>query len=264
MSFKNVRLWIATAAVIVAAGASSAAFAQNIAVVNGKPIPKERVDALVAELVRQGQTDSPQLQAAVREELVNREIMMQEAEKEGIPNQPGVKAQMVLAQQSVAIRQLIANYMKTNAPTDAELKAKYDEAIKQVQGKEYHLHHILVDNEQQAKDIIAKLKAGGNFDDLAKQYSKDTGSAAHGGDLDWANLQSYVPEFGAAAAKLQKGQITDEPVKTQYGWHIIRLDDTRPVKVPAFEDVKPQIAQQLQQEKLQAYEQSLRAKAKIQ
>ncbi|MEJ0003352.1 MAG: peptidylprolyl isomerase [Pararobbsia sp.] len=249
---------------MVAAGASTAAFAQNIAVVNGKPIPKERADALITELVHQGQTDSPQLQAAVRDELINREVMMQEAEKQGIPNQPGVKAQMALAEQGVAIRALITNYMKTNTPTDAELKAKYDAAIKQVQGKEYHLHHILVDNEQQAKDIIAKLKGGAKFEDLAKQYSKDPGSAAHGGDLDWGNLQTYVPEFGAAAQKLQKGQITDQPVKTQYGWHIIRLDDTRPVKIPAFDDVKPQIAQQLQQEKLQAYEQSLRAKAKIQ
>lgn len=264
MSLKNVRLWISTVAVVVAAGAATSAFAQNIAVVNGKAIPKERVDALVAELVRQGQTDSAQLQAAVREELVNREVMMQEAEKRGIPNDAGVKAQMALASQSVAIRALIQDYIKNNTPSDAELRAKYDEAVKQVQGKEYHLHHILVDNEQQAKDIITKLKGGANFDDLAKQFSKDTGSAAHGGDLDWANLQSYVPEFGAAAQKLQKGQITDTPVHSQFGWHVIRLDDVRDVKVPPFEDVKAQLAQQMQQEKLQAWEQSLRAKAKIQ
>jgi peptidyl-prolyl cis-trans isomerase C len=264
MSFKNVRLWIATAAVVVAAGAATSAFAQNIAVVNGKPIPKERVDALVAELVRQGQTDSPQLQTAVREELVNREIMMQEAEKQGIPNQPSVKVQMGLASQSVAIRALITNYMKTNAPTDAELHAKYDAAVKQAQGKEYHLHHILVADEKQAKDIIAKLKGGAKFEDMAKQFSTDKGSAEHGGDLDWANLQTYVPEFGAAAKNLQKGQITDTPVHSQFGWHIIRLDDTRDVKVPSFDEVKPQLTQQMQQEKLQAYEQSLRAKAKIQ
>jgi peptidyl-prolyl cis-trans isomerase C len=261
MSFKNVRLWISTAAVVIAAGATTSAFAQNIAVVNGTPIPKARADALVAELV---QTDSPQLQAAVREELKNREIMMQEAEKRGITNDPSVKAQMALAAQSVAIRALIQDYAKNNAPTDAELRAKYDEAVKQVQGKEYHLHHILVDNEQQAKDIIAKLKAGASFDDLAKQYSKDTGSAQHGGDLDWANLQSYVPEFGAAAQKLQKGQITDTPVHSQFGWHVIRLDDVRDVKVPPFEDVKAQLAQQMQQEKVQAWEQGLLAKAKVQ
>ena len=264
MSFKNVRLWISTAAVVIAAGATTSAFAQNIAVVNGTPIPKARADALVAELVHQGQTDSPQLQAAVREELKNREIMMQEAEKRGLTNDPSVKAQMALAAQSVAIRALIQDYAKNNAPTDAELRAKYDEAVKQVQGKEYHLHHILVDNEQQAKDIIAKLKAGASFDDLAKQYSKDTGSAQHGGDLDWANLQSYVPEFGAAAQKLQKGQITDTPVHSQFGWHVIRLDDVRDVKVPPFEDVKAQLAQQMQQEKVQAWEQGLLAKAKVQ
>jgi peptidyl-prolyl cis-trans isomerase C len=259
MTLKNTRYWV-----LLAAFAAAPAFAQNIAVVNGTPIPKSRADALIAQLVQQGQQDSPKLQQAVREELVNREILMQEAIREGIPSKPDVKAQVAVAQQTVVLRALIENYMKQNQPTDAEVKAKYDELVKQIGGKEYHLHHILVDNEQQAKDLIAKIKAGASFEDLAKQYSKDPGSGKNGGDLDWSDPKAYVPEFAAAAEKLQKGQMTDTPVHTQFGWHIIRVDDVRQTPPPPFEQVKAQIAQQMQQEKLQAFEEDLRSKAKIQ
>jgi peptidyl-prolyl cis-trans isomerase C len=259
MTLKNTRYWV-----LLAAFAAAPAFAQNIAVVNGTPIPKSRADALVAQLVQQGQQDSPKLQQAVREELVNREILMQEAIREGIPSKPDVKAQVAVAQQTVVLRALIENFVKKNQPTDAEVKAKYDELVKQIGGKEYHLHHILVDNEQQAKDLIAKIKAGASFEDLAKQFSKDPGSGKNGGDLDWSDPKAYVPEFAAAAEKLQKGQMTDAPVHTQFGWHIIRVDDVRQTPPPPFEQVKGQIAQQMQQEKLQAFEEDLRSKAKVQ
>lgn len=250
--------------VLLAAFAAAPVFAQNVAVVNGTPIPKSRADALVAQLVKQGQQDSPQLQAAVRDELVNREILMQEAVHEGIPNRADVKAQVAVAQQTVVLRALIEDYVGKNKPSDAEVKSRYDDLIKQAGGKEYHLHHILVDNEQQAKDLIAKIKGGAKFEDLAKQFSKDPGSGKNGGDLDWANPRTYVPEFAAAASKLQKGQMTDAPVHTQFGWHIIRVDDIRNTTPPPLDQVKAQIVQQIQQEKLQAFEQSLRAKAKIQ
>jgi peptidyl-prolyl cis-trans isomerase C len=259
MTLKNTRYWV-----LLAAFAAAPAFAQNIAVVNGTPIPKSRADALIQQLVQQGQQDSPKLQQAVREELVNREILMQEAIREGIPAQADVKAQVAVAQQTVVLRALIENYLKKNQPTDAEVKAKYDELVKQIGGKEYHLHHILVDNEQQAKDLIAKIKAGASFEDLAKQFSKDPGSGKNGGDLDWSDPKAYVPEFAAAAEKLQKGQMTDTPVHTQFGWHIIRVDDVRQTPPPPFEQVKAQIAQQMQQEKLQAFEEELRSKAKVQ
>ncbi|CAD6549442.1 peptidylprolyl isomerase [Paraburkholderia sabiae] len=259
MTLKNTRYWV-----LLAAFAAAPAFAQNIAVVNGTPIPKSRADALVAQLVQQGQQDSPKLQQAVREELVNREILMQEAIREGIPSKPDVKAQVAVAQQTVVLRALIENYLKKNQPSDAEVKAKYDELVKQIGGKEYHLHHILVENEQQAKDLIAKIKGGASFEDLAKQFSKDPGSGKNGGDLDWSDPKAYVPEFAAAAEKLQKGQMTDEPVHTQFGWHIIRVDDVRQTPPPPFEQVKAQIAQQMQQEKLQAFEEDLRSKAKVQ
>jgi peptidyl-prolyl cis-trans isomerase C len=259
MTLKKTHLWV-----LLAAFAVAPAFAQNIAVVNGTPIPKARVDALVDQLVHQGQQDSPQLQAAVREELINREILMQEAARRGIPNRPDIKAQVAVAQQTVVLRALIEDFVKNNLPSDEEVKARYDALVKDAGGKEYHLHHILVDNEQQAKDLIAKIKAGASFEDLAKQYSKDPGSGKNGGDLDWSDPKAYVPEFASAAEKLQKGQMTDTPVHTQYGWHIIRLDDTRDITPPPLEQVRPQIVQQIQQEKLQAFEESLRKNAKIQ
>jgi peptidyl-prolyl cis-trans isomerase C len=154
--------------------------------------------------------------------------------------------------------------VKTHPVSDADVKARYDELVKQNGGgKELHLHHILVDNEQQAKDLIAKIKGGASFEDLAKQYSKDPGSGKNGGDLDWSSPSAYVPEFGAAAEKLKKGEVTAEPVKTQFGWHIIRMDDSRDVAPPPLEQVKQQISQQIQQEKLQAFEEDLKKKAVI-
>jgi len=259
MTLKKTRLWV-----LLAACAAAPAFAQNIAVVNGTPIPKARADALVEQLVRQGQQDTPQLQMAVREELVNREILMQEAMRQGIANRPDVKAQIAVAQQTVVLRALIENFVKNNQPGDADVKARYDQLAKDAGGNEYHLHHILVDNEQQAKDLIAKIKAGASFEDLAKQYSKDPGSAKNGGDLDWSNPKAYVPEFADAATHLQKGEMTSTPVHTQFGWHIIRVDDIRPVAPPPLDQVRTQIVQQLQQEKLQAFEENLRKQAKIQ
>jgi peptidyl-prolyl cis-trans isomerase C len=259
MTLKKTHLWV-----LLAAFAAAPAFAQNIAVVNGTPIPKARADALIDQLVHQGQQDTPQLQMAVREELVNREILMQEALRRGLPNRPDIKAQIAVAQQTVVLRALIEDFVKNNTPTDAEVTARYNALIKDAGGKEYHLHHILVDNEQQAKDLIAKIKAGASFEDLAKQYSKDPGSGKNGGDLDWSDPKAYVPEFADAATHLQKGQMTDTPVHTQFGWHIIRVDDVRNITPPPLEQVRPQIVQQIQQEKLQAFEEGLRKNAKIQ
>ncbi|NPT41576.1 peptidylprolyl isomerase [Paraburkholderia sp. 1N] len=259
MTLKKTHIWV-----LLAAFAAAPAFAQNIAVVNGTPIPKARADALIDQLVHQGQQDTPQLQMAVREELVNREILMQEALRRGLPNRPDIKAQIAVAQQTVVLRALIEDFVKNNTPTDAEVTARYNALIKDAGGKEYHLHHILVDNEQQAKDLIAKIKAGASFEDLAKQYSKDPGSGKNGGDLDWSDPKAYVPEFADAATHLQKGQMTDTPVHTQFGWHIIRVDDVRDITPPPLEQVRPQIVQQIQQEKLQAFEEGLRKNAKIQ
>lgn len=239
------------------------AMAQNLAVVNGKPVPSSRADMMVKQLAAQGQADSPQLRSMVKEELINREILAQEADKRGVTSSPEVKSQLEVARQSIAIRALVQDYIKKNPVTDAEVKAEYDKFKAQAGDKEYHARHILVEKEDDAKAIIAKLKAGAKFEDLAKQ-SKDPGSAAHGGDLDWASPASFVKPFSDAMVALKKGEFTETPVKTQYGYHVIKLEDVRPAKLPSLEEVKPQITESLQQKKLQAFQKDLRSKAKIQ
>jgi peptidyl-prolyl cis-trans isomerase C len=249
--------------VFLVATAALPALAQNLAVVNGKPVPSSRVDVMVKQMTTQGQQDSPQLRAMIKEELINREILLQEANKLGLGNTPDVKNQLELARQSIIIRALVADYVKKNPVKEVDMKAEYDRFKAQAGDKEYHARHILVENEDEAKAIVAKLKAGAKFEELAKQ-SKDPGSAPNGGDLDWASPGSFVKPFSDAMVALQKGQFTETPVKTQFGYHVIKLEDVRPAKVPAFEEVKPQIAESLQQQKLQAYQQELRKKAKIQ
>jgi len=237
--------------------------AQNLAVVNGKPIPSSRADVMVKQLAAQGQPDSPQLRAMVKEELINREILIQEADKLGLSNSADVKNQVEIARQSIAIRALVQDYLKKNPVKDADVQAEYDKFKSQAGDKEYHARHILVDKEDDAKAIIAKLKGGAKFEELAKQ-SKDPGSAGNGGDLDWASPASFVKPFSDAMIALQKGQITEAPIKTQYGYHVIKLEDVRAAKIPTLEEVKPQIAESLQQKKLQSFQEDLRKKAKIQ
>ena len=238
-------------------------FAQNIAIVNGKAVPKARMEALAQQVAKSGRPMTPEMEGQMREEVIAREVFMQEAEKQGVAASDDFKTQMELARQTIMIRELFANYQKTHPVTDAELKAEYDKFVAANGGKEYKVRHILVENEADAKAIIASLKKGGKFEDIAKKQSKDPGSAAKGGDLDWANPSSYVPEFTEALLKLSKGQMTDTPVKSQFGYHVIRVDDIRSAQLPAFDDVKPQIAQQMQQQKLAAYQEELRKKAKV-
>lgn len=258
MTFKPARLLVA-----LLAAAALPAMAQNLAVVNGKPVPSSRADAMIKQMSAQGQQDTPQLRSMVKEELINREILMQEADRLGLSQSPEVKNQLEMARQAIVIRALVADYVKKNPVSEADMKAEYDKYKAQAGDKEYHARHILVEKEDDAKAIIAKLKSGAKFEDLAKQ-SKDPGSAGKGGDLDWATPSSFVKPFSDAMVGLQKGQFTETPVHTQFGWHVIKLEDVRPAKVPSFEEVKPQIAEALQQQKLQAYQQELRKKAKIQ
>jgi peptidyl-prolyl cis-trans isomerase C len=249
--------------VILAAAAAFPvlAAAQNVAMVNGKPVPKTRVDTLMQQASRSGQPVTPELEARVREEVVLREIFAQEAEKRGIAATPDYRSQMELLRQTLLIRELFTDWQRKNPPTDAEIKAEYDKFKAQAQGTEYRARHILVEKEDEVKALAAQLKGGASFDELAKKHSKDPGSAQRGGDLDFARPESYVPEFGQAMAKLKKGE-TSEPVRSQFGWHIIRLEDTREAQFPPLEEVRDRIAQQMVQNKLQAYQQGLRDKAK--
>lgn len=251
-----------TAAVLIAS--APWAMAQNIAIVNGKPVPTTRVDALVKQIEGSGRAVDDAVRAQIKEEVILREIFMQEAQKRGVANSAEFKNQMELARQTILIRTLFAEYQKTNPVTDAEVKAEYDKFVAANAGKEFKARHILVEKEADAKAIIANIKKGAKFEDIAKKESKDPGSGANGGDLDWAPAASYVPEFSQAMIKLAKGQMTEEPVQSQFGWHVIRVDDIRDAELPKFEEVKPQIVQQMTQQKLQKFQQDLREKAKVQ
>jgi peptidyl-prolyl cis-trans isomerase C len=239
------------------------AAAQNVAIVNGKPVPTARADVLKAQFARSGRPVTPEVENMIKEEVITREVFMQEAQRRGLDATDDYKAQVELAKQTILIKEMFADYQKNNPVTDEEAKAEYDKFVAANSGKEYHTHHILVENEADAKQIIADIKKGKKFEDMAKAKSKDPGSANNGGDLDWATAQSYVPEFSQAMVKLGKGQMTQEPVKTNFGWHIIRVDDIRDAQLPKFEEVKPQIVQQMQQQKLAKFQQELREKAKV-
>jgi peptidyl-prolyl cis-trans isomerase C len=243
-----------------------AAQAQNVAIVNGKAVPKARVDALIkqvqAQAAAQNQQLPPDLEARVRDKVVMDEIFTQEAEKRGLAASADYKVQMEQARQAVLTKLLTQDFAKKNAVTDADVKGDYDKFKAQSAGTEYRARHILVEKEDEAKAILAQLKAGAKFEDLAKKNSKDPGSAPNGGELDFASPASYVPEFSQAMVALKKGETTETPVKTQFGYHIIRLDDTRAAQFPPLADVKPQIQQRLAQQKAQAFRDELRAKAK--
>lgn len=240
-----------------------AVMAQNVATVNGKPVPQSRVDALIKTAThgQQGEVP-PELKAQAKDQVVMREIFAQEAEKQGIPNTADYKSQLDLVRQTVLINTLFQNFIKTHPVSDTDAKAEYDKIKAEQSGLEYHARHILVDSEDEAKKLIAQIKAGSKFEDVAKSKSKDTGSAANGGDLDWAKPTAYVPEFSTALQALKKGQMTETPVKTQFGYHIIRLEDTRAAQFPNFDEVKDKIKQQMEQVKLQEYQEKLRKAAK--
>jgi peptidyl-prolyl cis-trans isomerase C len=243
-----------------------AAQAQNIAIVNGKAVPKARVDAFIkqiqAQAAAQGQQLPADLDQRVRDKIVMDEIFTQEAEKRGLAATPEYKQQMEQARQAVLTQALLADYAKTHPVTDDEVKAEYEKFKAQSSGTEYRARHILVEKEDEAKALIKQIDAGANFEELAKKNSKDPGSAAKGGDLDFAAPSAYVPEFSQAMVKLKKGEMTQEPVKTQFGYHIIKLDDTRPAQFPPLDEVKAQLKQRLEQEKLAAFRDEIRAKAK--
>jgi peptidyl-prolyl cis-trans isomerase C len=249
-------------------GASKAAAAAPKAAdgrisVNGVIVPQAFFDAMNKDREASGQPASPEIAAAIKDELISREVLAQAAAKRGLDKDPGINAQMRMAGQTVLIRAFIDDAAKANPVTDADLKKMYDAFLAQMGDKEFKARHILVDAEEEAKSIIAQLNRGETFEKLAKDKSKDTGSKDNGGDLDWGPAGRYVPEFGNALRVLQKGQLTANPIKTQFGWHVIRLDDVRDNKPPKFDDIKENFRQRAQQEQIQRLIQDLRSKAKI-
>jgi peptidyl-prolyl cis-trans isomerase C len=247
----------------IAAVLPFAAQAQNVALVNGKAVPKARFEIFMSQISKQGQQQrTPELERQVKDELVLREIFVQEAEKKGLLANEDYKAQIEIARQSLLIRELFNEFAKKNPVTDAELQEEYNK-VKGTQGeKEFRARHILVEKEDEAKALIVELKGGAKFEDLAKKASKDPGSAQNGGDLDWAAPGNFVPEFSQAMASLEKGKFTETPVKSQFGYHIIMLEDVRNAQFPPLEEVKAQLQQRLSQQKLAKYRDDLKAKAK--
>jgi len=259
---KKQMVWsMVTAAVL--ASLSMQVSAQNIAIVNGKAVPKVRAEALAEQVARSGRPITPDVEAQIKEEVIAREIFMQEAQKRGLDATDNYKNQLELARQTILIRELFNEFQKTAEVTDADVQGEYDKFVAANGGKEYRSRHILVETEAQAMAILASLKKGGKFEDLAKKQSKDPGSGAKGGDLDWAAPGNFVKEFSDAMAALKKGETTAKPVKSQFGFHIIRLDDVRDAQLPKLEEVKPQIVQQMQQQRIAAFQQEMRAKAKV-
>ncbi len=235
----------------------------TLAKVNGVAIPQLREEVFVRERVAQGATDSPQFRAAVRDNLINIEVVAQEAARTGFSKRADLRAELDLVRQNVIAERYLSDWLRRHPITDKELKKEYDQARSQVGDKEYHAHHILVETENEAKSIIADLNKGAKFEDLAEQKSKDLGTSKSGGDLGWGPPARYDPVFAAAMTKLAKGKITEKPVHTRFGYHVIRLDDVRPLNFPTFEDLKPRIEQRVRQRKIAEYVRSLRDKAKI-
>ena len=255
---KPTRMMLALIAV-----AAAPVFAQNVATVNGKAIPASKVDQVVKQVVAQGQQpDSPQLREMIKKDLIGREVLIQEADKQGFGTKAEVKAAIENARQSIIINAMLADYLKKNPVKEADMKAEYDKYKAAMGEKEYHSRHILVATEQEAKDIIAKLKSGGKFEELAK-VSKD-GSANNGGDLGWMTPGKLVKPFADAMVALKNGEITQTPVKTEFGFHVIKMEESRAVKLPSFEEVEGQINEGMQQRKIATLREELMAKAKIQ
>jgi peptidyl-prolyl cis-trans isomerase C len=240
----------------------AAAKGGNIATVNGVAVPRSRADHLLQQQAGR-MPDNEQTRAMVREELVNREVIAQEAQKAGLAKNPEVQAQIDMARQEVLVNAYIRDWMRRNPVSDADVTTEYERARSQTGDKEYKARHILVESEDQAKSLIAELKKGGKFEDLATKNSKDPGSAQRGGDLDWNVPGTFDSQFSEAMVKLEKGKYTEAPVRTRYGWHIIQLDDVRGVKFPELNEVRQRITQQITQNRIEQLVKGLRAKAKV-
>jgi len=249
---------------ILSALAINTAFAEDksAAMVNGVSIPQSRIDMRVKAATQQGQPDTPELRKSIREDLINLEVLAQEAAKLGLDKSSEVTQQIALARQTVLANAFVQDYVKNHPVSDDVLKQEYDKLKMNVGTKEYKSRHILVETEAEAKSIIAQLGKKAKFEKLAAK-SKDVGSAEHGGELEWAVPSNFVPPFANAMVSLKKGEYTKEPVQTQYGWHVIKLDDVRELKVPSFDELKPQLQQRMQQQNVQNAITELRDKAKI-
>ncbi|MFN0314688.1 MAG: peptidylprolyl isomerase [Burkholderiales bacterium] len=251
--------------------ALAAAYAQetNVAVVNGVAIPQARLDYVVKIQATQGKKDDADLRKQIKEALINREILSQEASKRGLDNTPELAAQVEMARQEFLIRALFDEFAGKNAPTDEEVTAEYEKAKQMASGgglrKEYLARHILIKNEKTAKATLASLNKakGKNFEQLAKTKSEDGGSKKQGGLLEWNDGSGFVKEFSEAMTQLKKGEYTQTLVKSHFGYHIIRLEDERPIPFPVLDEVKDKVQQQVMIQKRDKFIAELKAAAKV-
>jgi peptidyl-prolyl cis-trans isomerase C len=234
------------------------------ATVNGTPISQKTVDLLAKQGASKGNPDTPEARRAIIDQLALQMVVAEEAIKKGLDKTPEVTEQVAAIKQAVLASAYVQDFVKNNPVTDDRVKAEYERVKATVTGSEYKARHILVETEAEAKDIIAKLKADPSaFEKLAMEKSLDAGSKAQGGELGWFDLSAIAPEFGAAASKLEKGQFTQAPVQTQFGYHVILLEDSKPIEAPPLEEVAPMLSQQLQQQDWEKQLEALKAKTKI-
>lgn len=232
--------------------------------VNGVVIPPDRIEEGVKSMQAQGAKDGPELRQMVTRKLIENELILQEASRRGMDKTPAFQAELANARHQILGRMMVADWAKANPVSDKDIQAEYDRIKGSLSGNEYQVRHIMLTNEADANAVLANLKKGSKFEALAKQKSNDKGSAAQGGMLGWVNSNQFPPTFGAAVKGLGKGQTVKAPVKTEAGWHVIRVEGVRPAKVPPLAEVKENITRQLQSQKFSELLAQLQAKAKIQ
>ena len=247
------------AALMLAAWPSHA----QVARVNGITIPQSHLDVILQAQTARGQPDSPEMRNSIKDDLINREVVAQEALKKGLEKTPAVAAQIALQRQEILVNAYLQDYLKSHPINDDTLRKEYERQKAAVGAREFKARHILVEKEDEAKDAIAQIRKGVPFEKVAGEKSRDQGSRIKGGELDWAVPTSFVKPFADALVKLKKGQLTDAPVQSPFGWHVIRLDDERAFKAPAFDEVKANLQRGMQQQLVQKAVADLRAKAKV-
>lgn len=235
----------------------------TLATVNGVAIPRQRLEIVVKQQVTRGATDNEQLRAQVREALINNELLIQEASRSGVAKKAEVQQQIDITRQEVIANAVVQEHLRTHPVSDAEVQKEYDRAKVLTGDKEYKARHILVSTEDDAKSVLADLKKGVKFDEIAQKRSLDEGTRPKGGDLDWNVPSNFDKAFADAMVKLEKGKMTEAPVRSRFGFHIIQLDDVRPVNFPKLDQVKQQIQQRLAGQRVDNLIRDLRAKAKV-
>jgi len=234
-----------------------------LATVNGVAVPASRMEFMMRQQASRGAPDNEQMRAAMRDELINREIVMQEAQRAGVAKQPDVQAQLDIARQEILVGAYLRDWVRKHPVSDADVQKEYDRAKTRTGDREYRARHILVETEEEAKGLIGQLRKGAKFAELAARHSKDSNNKDQGGDLDWSVPSAYDRAFADAMVKLEKGRFTETPVQTKFGYHVILLEDVRPVKFPSLAELKPRIQQQITQNRVEEMVRGLRAKAKV-